>query len=162
MIFVVIGTEKFPFNRLVESLDRLVEAHDITDEVFVQTGSCTYLPRHCIWKPFISFGEMCKNIESANLVIAHAGAGTTLLCIQLGKWPILVPRQKKFGEHVDDHQVSFAKKFEAIGLASVAYEMPALKDHIAAHQSQAQVSPYRQSESKKQLIQYLESCCSLQ
>ena len=160
MIFVVLGTEKFPFNRLVESVDRLVETHEVTDEVFIQTGSCTYVPRNCNWKPFISFGEMCRNIEHADLIIAHAGAGTTLLCIQLGKRPILVPRQKKFGEHVDDHQVSFAKKFETIGLVSVVYEISALKDQIRTHQNR--IDPNRPSKNKNQLIQYLQSCCSLQ
>ena len=64
MIFVVLGTEKFPFNRLVESMDRLLETRAITDAVFMQTGACTYVPRNCTWKPFISFGEMCRNIEN--------------------------------------------------------------------------------------------------
>lgn len=29
--------------------------------------------------------------------------------LQIGKTPIVVPRQKKFDEHVNDHQVEFAR-----------------------------------------------------
>ena len=29
--------------------------------------------------------------------------------LQIGKIPIVVPRKKAFGEHVNDHQVDFAK-----------------------------------------------------
>ena len=30
--------------------------------------------------------------------------------LQIGKVPIVVPRQKHFGEHVNDHQIEFCKK----------------------------------------------------
>jgi len=30
------------------------------------------------------------------------------LCLGEGKMPIVVPRRKEFGEHVDNHQVKFA------------------------------------------------------
>ena len=32
--------------------------------------------------------------------------------LQMGKVPIVVPRQKKYGEHVNDHQVDFCRKIE--------------------------------------------------
>ncbi len=39
MIFVVTGTTKFPFNRLVLMMDELVSSGYITDEVVVQSGA---------------------------------------------------------------------------------------------------------------------------
>ena len=119
MIFVILGTEKFPFNRLVKEVDILTGNNTIGDSVFMQIGSCTYEPIHCRWERFLSFGDMCKKIEEADLIITHAGAGTTLLCLQYGKKPILMPRQKEFKEHVDNHQVVFAEKMQEKNLADV-------------------------------------------
>jgi len=112
MIFVTLGTEQFPFDGLIKEVDSLARDKKINAPVFIQLGACKYEPVHCEWKRFLSFKEMCKRIEEADLVIAHAGAGTTLLCLQLGKRPILVPRRKKFKEQVGDHQVMFAKKMQ--------------------------------------------------
>jgi UDP-N-acetylglucosamine transferase subunit ALG13 len=123
MIFVITGTERYPLDRMVHEVDRLVGAGIIKSSVFVQLGSSTYEPNYCDWKRFMSFGEMCEKIEKADTVIAHAGAGTTLLCVQLKHRPILFPRSKQFGEHIDDHQLSFAKKFETTGFINVAYEL---------------------------------------
>jgi UDP-N-acetylglucosamine transferase subunit ALG13 len=123
MIFVITGTESFPFNRFIKEIDALKKNNSIKDSVFVQLGSCSYEPEHCSWKRFLSFGEMSEHIQKASLVIAHAGAGTTLLCLQLGKRPLLVTRKKKYGEHLDDHQVPFAQNMKKLGYAVVAYEI---------------------------------------
>ena len=70
---------------------------------------------------------MAERIKTASLVISHAGAGTTLLCLKLKKRPILVARMKKYGEHVDDHQVVFAENFERSDRVDAAYEMAELE-----------------------------------
>lgn len=123
MILVILGSTHFAFDRLVKEVDYLVCNKKINDSVFIQLGSCKYEPIHCRWKRFFSFEEMCEKIEMAELVISHGGAGTTLLCIQLGKRAILVPRKKKFKEAVDDHQVIFARKMEDLGHVNVAFEI---------------------------------------
>ena len=46
MIFVTLGSQKFPFDRLLAELDRLIEAGVITEPVFAQTGCSTYAPKH--------------------------------------------------------------------------------------------------------------------
>ena len=130
MIFVTLGTEHFDFNRLVKEVDFLARDKKINDSVFIQLGACKYEPVHCEWKRFLPFGEMCRRIEEADLVIAHAGAGTSLLCLQLGKRPILVPRRKQFKEQVGDHQVMFARKMQELGYAAVAFEMSELVNLI--------------------------------
>ena len=52
---------------------------------------------------------MIKNIEEARIVITHGGPATFVVPLQMGKIPIVIPRQKKFNEHVNDHQLEFAK-----------------------------------------------------
>lgn len=44
MILVTVGTERYPFNRLMNWVDLLLRYRLIQDEVVVQYGSCTVLP----------------------------------------------------------------------------------------------------------------------
>ena len=76
--------------------------------------------------------KIYENIRKASVVITHAGAGSTLVCIQQGKHPVLVPRLPKFGEIVDEHQIPFADKFGGLGLATTLHEMGELPAAIAA------------------------------
>jgi len=119
MIFVSVGTERFPFDRLIRSADHL--ASQVNGEpVFVQLGHSTYLPRACQWTRFLSYQDLVEQIRRARIVITHAGAGSSLLCLQSGKVPIVVPRRKRFGEHVDDHQVELATRMAQLGSALLA------------------------------------------
>ena len=52
---------------------------------------------------------MVKNIEDARIVITHGGPASFIMPLQIGKIPIVVPRQHKFNEHVNDHQIEFAR-----------------------------------------------------
>lgn len=119
MIFVIMGMEIHPFDRLAKAVDDLARTNAVGEEMFLQLGSCTYVPQHARSQKFLSFGEVCENVQKASVVITHAGAGSTLVCLQNGKHPIMVPRRSRWGEHVDEHQVPFAEKFGQSGLATV-------------------------------------------
>lgn len=112
MIFVTVGTHEQQFNRLIEEVDRLKGEGVIEDEVIIQTGFSTYEPKYCKWSKLIPYKEMQKNIEEARIVITHGGPASFIAPLQIGKIPIVVPRQKKFGEHVNDHQLEFCKAVE--------------------------------------------------
>lgn len=130
MIFVILGTEHFQFNRFVKNVEHLVENDVLTEEVFIQLGMSQYEPKHVGFKRFLPFSEMSHKIKNASLVLAHAGAGTTILSLQLGKAPILFPRLSKYGEHIDEHQATFAEKMKQKGYVHVAYDYSQLKDSI--------------------------------
>lgn len=110
MIFVTVGTHEQPFNRLVEEIDRLKKEAIITDDVFIQTGFSTYIPQYCDWKSIISYSEMEDYMTRADIIITHGGPASFMGAIAKGKKPIVVPRQEKFGEHVNDHQLDFAEQ----------------------------------------------------
>jgi UDP-N-acetylglucosamine transferase subunit ALG13 len=152
VIFVVTGTEIHPFDRLIREVDRLRETGAIKDEVFVQLGHTRHEPKSCRWERFIGFGEMCEAIQSADLVVAHAGAGTALLCLQYRKRPILVPRRPEFGEHIDAHQHLFAMRLHQMGLASTVLDIEGLSAAIAGHHQRV-AAPGPATE----LVQYLET-----
>jgi UDP-N-acetylglucosamine transferase subunit ALG13 len=52
---------------------------------------------------------MVKNVADARIVITHGGPASFIMPLQVGKTPIVVPRQHQFNEHVNDHQVEFAR-----------------------------------------------------
>lgn len=109
MIFVTVGTHEQPFNRLVQEIDNLKRDGIITEDVIIQTGYSTYEPKYCQWDKLIPYKQMIKNVEDARIVITHGGPASFIMPLQIGKTPIVVPRQKKFDEHVNDHQVEFAR-----------------------------------------------------
>lgn len=110
MIFVTVGTHEQPFNRLIKEVDRLKKEGIITDEVFIQTGFSTYEPKFCKWSSLISFDKMSELMETSDIIITHGGPATFMSTIANGKKPIVVPRQEKYAEHVNDHQVDFAQQ----------------------------------------------------
>ncbi|NLM66898.1 MAG: multidrug MFS transporter [Enterococcus sp.] len=110
MIFVTVGTHEQQFNRLIKEVDRLVEIGVIAEEVIIQTGFSTYVPSYCTHEKFYSYDEMASLMERARLIITHGGPASFMKVLSMGKTPIVVPRLKKFEEHVNNHQIEFVEK----------------------------------------------------
>lgn len=108
MILVTVGTEQYPFNRLMHWIELLLCQGLIQDEVVVQSGNCTVLPSGTKVYQFLKEERFRELIQQADLIIAHCGEGTVLLLDSLDKPYILVPRSFEFKEHVDNHQVDMA------------------------------------------------------
>jgi UDP-N-acetylglucosamine transferase subunit ALG13 len=51
-------------------------------------------------------------IQNSQLVVSHAGIGTIFLCKEYGIPIIIIPKRKKYGEHMNDHQLEIAKTLE--------------------------------------------------
>lgn len=109
MIFVTVGTHEQQFNRLIEKIDKLIECGCIKEKVIIQSGFSTYSSKNCKCEKIIPYSQMINNIKKARIVITHGGPATFIMPLQLGKVPIVVPRQKQYDEHVNDHQLDFAK-----------------------------------------------------
>lgn len=109
MIFVTVGTHEQPFNRLIEYIDRLKKQGIIDDDVIMQTGYSTYEPKFCEWSKLYPYQKMVELVEEADIVITHGGPSSFIMPLQVGKVPIVVPRQLQFNEHVNNHQVEFSK-----------------------------------------------------
>jgi UDP-N-acetylglucosamine transferase subunit ALG13 len=109
VILVTVGTHEQPFDRLLREVDRLAASGSLASGVFCQTGYSSYEPA----VPFarmLPFEEMQHRIEQANAVVTHGGPGSILPALSAGKPLVLVPRQQRFGEHVDDHQLAFCRR----------------------------------------------------
>ncbi len=119
--FVTVGLERKPFSRLLKFVDHAVQCNVLSPDTLVQCGH-TNFPAHSFKTvDFLPFASMVAAIEDAELVITHAGVGSILLCLNAGKIPLVVPREGRLCEHVDNHQVEFAEVMAAAGKVKTAY-----------------------------------------
>lgn len=63
--------------------------------------------------------DLLRHAREADVVVTHAGAGTVLDLLRMGISPVVVPRRRARGEHVDDHQAELAHLLRRRGLAHV-------------------------------------------
>jgi UDP-N-acetylglucosamine transferase subunit ALG13 len=61
--------------------------------------------------------ELREALVEVDVVVAQGGVGSTLDALAVGHLPVLVPRRKRHGEHVDDHQAEMSYSFADLGLA---------------------------------------------
>lgn len=119
MILITVGTEKFPFDRLMNWLDRLISKGFLNpkkEEIVVQYGSCTILPSGVRGFSIIPSHQFQELVKKARLIIAHCGEGTIDLLSKINKPFILVPRSERLGEHVDNHQQELAEALKEKGI----------------------------------------------
>jgi UDP-N-acetylglucosamine transferase subunit ALG13 len=124
LIFVTIGNAKQSFRRLLDAVDSIAETGFFNSEpILIQSGNdFQFQSSRCEVKPFISMDEFNEAMEAASLIICHGGCGTQLHAIRLGKVPVVMPRRKKYSEHVNDHQVQLVEALAAQGKIVPAYE----------------------------------------
>jgi UDP-N-acetylglucosamine transferase subunit ALG13 len=112
MIFTTVGTHTQPFDRLLKKIDELVEKGIIKEKIIAQVGYSTYKPKNYEYFTFTSEEKILELNKKARLIITHAGVGSIITALWFGKPIIVVPRLKKFNEHINDHQIQIAKAFE--------------------------------------------------
>ena len=112
MIFVTVGTHEQPFDRLIKCIDQMVADGKIKEEVIIQKGYTDYEPQNCKSYKLIGYDDMKKYIAEARIVITHGGPASFVAPLSIGKIPVVVPRQYKYNEHVNDHQLEFAREVE--------------------------------------------------
>ena len=115
MIFVTLGTQDKPFERLIKAVEKQVELGNITQEVIVQSGCTKYKSDKLKIIPYMTIDELNKHLNDASLIITHAGVGTIIQALEIGKTVIAAARKKEFGEHVGDHQQQFLDNFSSKG-----------------------------------------------
>jgi UDP-N-acetylglucosamine transferase subunit ALG13 len=130
VIYATIGTSE-PFDRLIDAVQRLPG----DEERVLQVGESTLRPPAATCVEYLAYDELRAHMARARVVVTHAGVGTILTAIDLGKRPIVVPRLRRHGEAVDDHQVAIARRLDASGLVTcveVLSRLPAVVAHPPA------------------------------
>lgn len=124
MIFVTVGVQ-LPFDRLIRTVDDWAGRCGRRD-VVAQVGSSSYIPKHIEARPRLPPDEFRNFVEKADVVIAHAGMGSIITALELGKAIIVLPRRAALGEHRNDHQLATARHMGSHGSISVAENEDAL------------------------------------
>jgi beta-1,4-N-acetylglucosaminyltransferase len=126
MIFVTVGTHYLGFERLIKQMDEI--SAEIDEEVVAQIGSTNYQPKNMTYFTFTKDEmEISKLYKDARVIVAHGGAGTLLTISNYDKPVVIVPRLKKFNEHIDDHQLELTEIFKNEEKAEVVYDIKNLK-----------------------------------
>lgn len=123
MILVLLGTQNNSFVRLLDAIQECIESGIIEEKVVVQAGFTKYKSKKMDIFSMIDKEDYNKLIDEANFVICHGGVGSIISCLSKEKKVIVVPRLKKYGEHVNDHQIQIARKFEQDGYVKCVLNM---------------------------------------
>ena len=110
MIFVTVGNHEQSFERLVKKVDDLKRDKIINEDVIIQKGYTDYEPQYCESYKLVNYNDMQKYLKTARIIITHGGPASFITPLTIGKIPIVVPRQKKFNEHVNNHQIDFVEQ----------------------------------------------------
>lgn len=115
MIFVTVGTQDVPFDRLLKAVDKQIKNGNIKEEVIVQCGKTKFKSKNMKFISFLEMEEFNKLIKKANLIICHGGVGSILDGLKNNKIVIACPRLQKYKEHTNDHQLEIINKFSNDG-----------------------------------------------
>lgn len=142
-VVVTVGTLNFSFMRLLERARQI-----LPDEVQVTVQAGADAAR-LVWpgvtiKQTMDADELSAAMQEADVVVAHAGIGSALSALEVGKIPILVPRVSSRGEHVDDHQSQIASHLLSRRLAVMADGDTLGLDHFVEALSSKAVRPVLQ------------------
>ncbi len=107
MIFVTVGTHPEQFDRLIRQIDKI--APSIKEEIIIQRGFTKYIPKNV--ESFEFTDKMDEYYSKARIVIAQSATSLIEFALKYNKPIITVPREKKYGEHLNDHQVEFGEYF---------------------------------------------------
>lgn len=106
MIFVTVGS-MLPFNRLIQAVDDWVRVHP--QDTLAQIGDGDYIPSNMRWARMLPQSEFRRAVEQSDIIIAHAGMGSYLTAIELGKPIVMLPRHASMKEHTTNHQIHTAQ-----------------------------------------------------
>ena len=129
MIFVTVGTHTASFNRLIRWMDEI--ANHLDEPVTAQIGVATYVPTHCEYFRFCTSEEIRDRISRARVVVTHGGS-TIREILSAGRPVVVVPRLKRFQEHLDDHQLELAQALAQRGLIALALDAQSLETALRA------------------------------
>ena len=143
MIFVTVGTQ-LAFDRMVKGVDEWAGSRGRTD-VFAQIGPTAFKPRHLQAQDFITPAECREKMLASRAIVAHAGMGTIIGALELGKPLLIMPRRASLGEQRNDHQLATARRFAELGQVTVAFdenELSARLDELETMAFKDRISPY--------------------
>ena len=108
----------------------------IDEKVIMQIGTTKYKPVNAEYFDFIeSFEEIEKFNREARVVVSHAGVGSILTALEQGTSVIIIPRLKKFDEHMDDHQLEIVEAMSENHNVKAVYDIEQLENSLTENRN---------------------------
>jgi UDP-N-acetylglucosamine transferase subunit ALG13 len=115
LVLVTVGTDHHPFDRLIGWVDGwLSERGRERVRCLVQCGT-SRPPSIAEWTEYLGYDDLQRKVREAAAVVCHGGPATIMESRRHGLIPIVVPRKRELGEHVDDHQGMFTARLSEQG-----------------------------------------------
>lgn len=147
MILVTVGSQ-LGFDRLIGTVATWARERGERD-LLLQTGPCSLdlagLPHVASLPP----DETRRAFERARVIIGHAGMGTIIDCLLMGKPLVILPRKAALGEHRNDHQMATARRFANRAGVTVAWDEIELRrrlDDLDSLLAPQKIEPYASPE----------------
>ena len=179
MIFVSLGTQDKPFNRIIDYVISLKEnLKELQGEkIIIQLGQTKLLKsdneriknlENIIIYDMLQPEKMKDIIKDSDIIITHAGVGTIMECLEMDKEIIVVPRKVENLEHVNNHQEEIAFEMEKKGFLTKVDTYEELENKIIMLLKDKDTNEDNKNMNKKKyisnnekfndnLIKYLES-----
>lgn len=152
MIFVAVGTQ-FPFDRLIRYVDAWAGAHQLAGTAQIAGGE--YQPQHLQWERFMTTDVFNQHLQTASLIISHAGMGNIITALEHRKPIIVMNRQHALGEHRNDHQLdglAWMGQLPGVYTASTQEELYRLLER----QDELQAAPTAPGTRKQSLVDFID------
>ena len=114
--FVAVGTHFQSFDRLLSTADQAIGRGTLPKPATGQSGASTRSAAHLSLTPFMSPDAIERAMVRSRYVVCHAGSGMISSALRAGRRPLVMPRLRAHGEHVDDHQLQIVEKLGAMNL----------------------------------------------
>lgn len=109
MILITVGSTLFPFQRMTTLVERIAHIRPNKERIIFQYGHTPphFLDTDVTPLAFIPHDKLMKYMKEARVIICHGGPATIYQALSFGNMPWVLPREKRYGEHLNDHQVDF-------------------------------------------------------
>jgi UDP-N-acetylglucosamine transferase subunit ALG13 len=143
-VYMTVGTQ-LPFDRLVKAMDEWAGRSGAC--VTAQIGKTDFRPKNMEWRNFMESDEADRLIRESDLVAAHAGMGTILNRLQVGRPLVIMPRRAHLAEHRNDHQQATAARLAHLSCITVVEDERSLAATLDSFRPQSAVTSISSSAS---------------
>jgi UDP-N-acetylglucosamine transferase subunit ALG13 len=152
VIFITVG-HQMPFDRLIRAVDEWAGRRGRRDLV-AQVGRTSFRPAHFDAVAYLTPEQFRQRMMQASGIVAHAGTGTIIAALELGKPLLVLPRLSRLGETRNDHQLPTARHFAQAGHILAAFdeaELAARLDELESFRPRSTID----GQASPQLLQKL-------
>ena len=127
MILLLLGTNPYPFGRILHAVDDWAKNNN--QQVIAQTGHTPIDKVSIECHDFVDYSQIVEWIKQAEFVICQGGFGSIKDCIKHKKAIIAVPRKQEY-EECQDSQMELVEALSEEGRVVPLYDVADILDAI--------------------------------